>query len=521
MRKAVLLIIVFIAFIMTSCGNVIIPTDTNGEPSASLSSIALPTDRGEEHTTSEYIAESTSSEPVESTALTLDIAVLPQPIGDYSSIKKQIKFKEIAEYPKGLRNIDDAPYMYQMKTDAKGSAENRDKSKLLILHMVGYKGFEQDGLGVKYAIYYAYAERYGEGIVDNTVYTVKMAGTPESQYFGRYVAEIGERYAVFIRDELDEYKSKNYSIRGIFYKVEEKDGVDWIYPDVTSDFSRLKCSVRVNDANERVFYKKGDDDEILSYLKKVGLDNYYIEYKCELSAFADEMCTGVNVDFFNNDNKSVNKSKIIPVGEYSSIKEEVPFENFAAPANIEDVKLSDFIELGYKNEYTMVIIAGYKGEQTDEDGTVYSYYYVYAASADWMFCDDAVYIMKAYGSPAHPYYGQRRYEIGDILLRLDKNNDYVRTGVMEATRLFYMEKHVYFYDYYMDFCIDSTSFPYMKEVDEKNWRGNLRYVYDPTTDADVYEYMEKNNIEIPVYDYYNEALPDILCDNFNKRSGNN
>ena len=291
-------------------------------------------------------------------------------------------------------------------------------------------------------------------------------------------------------------------------KIVEVDGVEWVYPNFLTDFSYLKCAVKITDEYENMFYKPGQDDDIIEYLEKNNIPNPTFDYKCELGKFIDEI----------SNTHLVETGNITPVGDYESILESFPFKGFAEyPIDMrlddlhpylpkKELDITNFEITSKENGLYVVTILGYLYEETDDDGMVYSYYYVYIEPLEngrSKCYDDTVYIMKAYGSPTHPYYGQRRMEIGDRYIRIETDKSVIREeGILSATKLLYIvfskENNLLFA--FPDF---ATSFSNVKDLVLNSYKINdgEKQIYTVGRDDDVIDFMKEKNIDPPEYEY--------------------
>ena len=171
------------------------------------------------------------------------------------------------------------------------------------------------------------------------------------------------------------------------------------------------------------------------------------------------------------------------------------------------LNVGTYIPKAEDNRPVVVTVIGYKGEEIGNDGMLYSYYYVYATQdqPNGRFLDDTVYVMQAYGTPSHPYYGHRRIEIGDKFFRLETDNSYRLTGYLPATQMFFVTNEMSLhgtsqsiqervYIYYMDaeYGVDLS---YLEDFNKTNDRD----VYEQGRDDDVISYMNENGISAPKY----------------------
>ena len=445
-----------------------------------------------------------ASEPTETPAVEIiDPLTLPI-VGEYTSLRKQIRIKQLKELPAEMRVDKDYPYLANARTPLRDTMESQrhKKTDFLIVTVLGYE-YKKSIYGRMENVYYVNVEQYGEKNTDPTVYMMTYQ-SPEEPTYGMNMLEIGERYLTLNRI----YKhnpDESFSSNSIAMPLIEQDGELYVYnSQFIPDMPKLKCAIKITDETENLIYKPGRDDDVIEYMKKNNIPAPTYGYKCKLDEFIEEVCDYTVYDV----------RKITPVGEYTSIKEQVPFESFAElPVEMRKFKDNPYIITNKKNilkcaknalpdNFVVVAIAGYIGEEIGDDGMVYSYYYVYADIYQYnhtvtrYYYDDTVYIMKAYGSPAHPYYGQKRYEIGDLLLRYETDLEYIRTGeILDATSMFLIDESTHFDFAYPDFNFDLNTSrvvtPYHTPDD----------IYVKGEDDDIIEYLEKNNIPMPKFDY--------------------
>ncbi|MBO4429237.1 MAG: hypothetical protein J5832_04715 [Clostridia bacterium] len=135
--------------------------------------------------------------------------------------------------------------------------------------------------------YYAYGYEYGEEYADNTVYTFnRLAGRPSVLCFGYHRYDVGDKYLLMLRDELEDSTTLPYKLS---LKIEEIDGVEWVYADNHWSLEGMKCAVKITDEYENLMYKPGKDDDVIAYMEANGIENPTYNYKCELGAFIEEM----------------------------------------------------------------------------------------------------------------------------------------------------------------------------------------------------------------------------------------
>ena len=490
--------------------------------------ISEPTHTSEPTETSEPTQ---TSEPTETPVVEIiDPLTLPI-VGEYTSIRGRIKFKGFADVPIAWRIKEDYPYLLNTSITLRDTLSSRRsrKTDFIIVTVLGYS-YEQDKYGKMKHFYYVNVQRYGEPNTDPTVYKMTH-GDPSMPVYGVELLEIGQQYLT--KSTLSLYKTNEdgyFSSYRLAMPLIEQDGELYVYNcTLLKDMPKLKCAIKITDKTENLIYKPGRDDDVIEYMKKNNIPAPTYGYKCKLDEFIEEVCDYTVYDV----------RKITPVGEYTSIKEQVPFESFAElpvemrkykdnPYIIKEQKnILDCVKLGLPRDYVLVAIAGYIGEEIGDDGMVYSYYYVYAdvqlsingGGTTRYYYDDTVYIMKAYGSPAHPYYGQKRYEIGDLLLRYETDLEYIRTGeILDATSLFLVDESRK--DFFLDLAYPDFNFSY-DTARRKGVETITRDVYVPSKDDDIIAYMKENDIEAPVFhDIWSyDAIIYILCDYFRWNDG--
>ena len=444
---------------------------------------------------------------VATAASTIDPLTLPT-VGEYTSLRKQIKIKQLKELPVNRRLDEDYPYLANPTIPLRdiSEAQRRKKTDFLIVTVLGYEYLEFIP-GKFYDVYYVNIEQYGKGNTDPTVYMM-IYNSPSNPIYGCNMLEIGERYLV-ISGVYKKDPSTPFNTFGVAVPIVEQNGELYVYcSQFFRDAAKLKCAIKITDKTENLIYKPGRDDDVIEYMKRNNMPVPTYNYKFKLDELVSEVC----------DCTVYNLKNITPIGEYTSIKEQVPFESFAElPVDMRKDKNDSYTINKKKNilkeakrgswcDYVLVAIAGYIGEEVGDDGMVYSYYYVYAdiqpstvgfGDTNY-FYDDTVYIMKAYGSPAHPYYGQKRYEIGDVLLRFETDLDALRKGEMlEATSMFLIDESTAFDFAYPDFNFDLD----MSAVWSFRVPTELRKdIYVAGEDDEIIEYMNKNNIPMPKFD---------------------
>lgn len=451
-------------------------------------------------------ASTSAEQTVSTTATKAIIDPLTLPIeGEYTILREQIKLKTMAVVPQTLRARDDDEYTYDRSVKVKFGLTKYKPSDFRIVTVVGYAGEANSLNNIRCSNYYVCIEKYGEGLTDATVYKMRVFGAPDEMIYGQERIEIGDRFLTV--GSVNEKSKTVDTVFSLFARIGKVGGVEYVYsPMNVYDFPRLKCAEHITDKEENSIYKKGLDDDVIAYIDANKMPRPTYDYKCKLDAFVDEVCNYT----------SVKVSDIVPVGEYTSIREQVPFESFAEfpedmrldakhpylPKETNDMRKYIKEQSGYS--LVTVAIAGYIGEEIGDDGMVYSYYYVYVdIDTERYVCrDDTVYVMKAYGSPAHPYYGQRRYEIGDVFLRLETDVEYIRSEekTLDATSLFWVDSKtgrlgLTFPDFNTDFStIISFKGAPMYAGEEK--------IYSEKYDTAVYDYMNEKGIDVPIYEYF-------------------
>lgn len=537
-NKIVLLIILMFVFLLVSCNSIRTSTTITITVAASVATVSHDTEDTTTEGSNEQNTVSVSNEivstanTVEEATTTIASATTPTPastinpltlapVGDYKNLHNQIKFTGFTEYEKSWRINPGNPYLTERILKQRNGGLT--PLNFVIVTILGYGGEQREG-NFSYNVYYVNAERYGEGCIDGTVY--KMAYTsPESPYCGTERLEIGERYLIYNRNST--YKKDPTKIiqpERIVLKIEKRDGVDYVYNSpMLIDFTHLDCAIKITDETENLVYRPGVDDDIIMYMANHGIKAPTYGYKCKLDEYVDEMS---NYQVFDVKN-------ITPIGEYTSIKEQVPFESFAElptrlrkdPDNPYVLKnranILEYQKFGSKYDVIYVCIAGYIGEEIGDDGMIYSYYYVYADLEHGIgfgepitkYHNEKVYIMKAYGSPAHPYYGQQRYEIGDVLVRLETDLDELKSGnTLSPTSLFLIDNSKKFFHLsyaYPDF---NLSLDISKKTRYDEFDKDLYYI---GKDDDIIAFMNEHSLEMPKFDksgtMYDDAIVAIIA----------
>ena len=502
---------------LVSCGNSVAlsestPTVATGVVSAETSYTTAPLSSTDStcFSTTETISTTIAQTQLPTTTSLDDFEL--QIIGDYQSTR-EIPFEKLYTFSKNYR----ANGKWYTEVSVVEPIQRRYIfSKIhsgglvpMVVTVAGYADVKNPNYApINTAEYFVYRNSCGDYVSDGKLYTMETDGYPEEPVYGCYRIDIGEKYVTFLSGrKYGEIVDDDLGKLHYLFKVVEIDDTEWVYPTIGYDFSSLKCAVRITDETERLFYKPGKDDDIIKYLKMNDIPNPIIEYKCELNAYIEEM---LNVDYVDVDN-------FTPVGEYTSILDAFPFESFAEyPENMrknrdDPYTPKEIIDVAaYESKYvagrdTIVKIIGYRNSEIGNDGMLYSYYYVYACPKIGQtpeFYDKTVYIMQAYGSPSHPYYGQRRIEIGDMYLRLDTDASFYQTDeIIPATKMFYLETYendIYGASprVYPDFGTDFSNIKSVNEIEEFE-----KYVYKEGRDDDIIAYMEENNIKPPVYRY--------------------
>ena len=521
MIKKVAFVVILIGIVMlVSCNNV----NTLPEITSTVATSVDTVDSNVIEMTTVSTASTTETEStgtpeattVATAASTIDPLTLA-PVGDYTNLHNQIKFTGFLEYHESWRINRSDPY----STDRGNSHINSGKPKtnFLIVTILGYGGEQEIGR-FTYNVYYVNVERYGEGCIDDTVY--KMAYTaPDSLYCGYERLEIGRKYLVL--DETQTYKNEKLGIMmtsNIVLRLEERDDETYVYNHLRLiEFTHLDCAIKITDETENLVYRPGEDDDVISYMKQHGIKAPTYGYKCKLDEYVDELS---NYEVFNI-------KDIKPIGEYTCIREQVPFESFAElPTRLRKTadnpyvlknrsNILDYVKYCSTYDIIYVCIAGYIGEELGDDGMVYSYYYVYAdlehelnaLTTPSKYHNKDVYIMKAYGSPAHPYYGQQRYEIGDVLIRLETDLDELHNGnTLSPTSLFLIDstkKHSNLTYAYPDF---NCGYDLSKKTNSS--RNFDKPLYYEGKDDDIISHIDEHSLEMPKFDKTGRLQPSAI-----------
>ena len=399
---------------------------------------------------------------------------------------------------------------FKCSINDKNKIDAKKEEDFLIFQICGYTGYQfqtKGNFAISYCRYYVYKDSQKNGMV----YTVDLEGTHENPYYGNFRYEIGDKYIALSAKGYNNYLNskddKGYlELLTCNCKIEEIDGVEWVYPNYMTDLSFLKCAVRITDEYENLFYKPGKDDDIIEYLEENNIPNPTFDYKCELNAFLKEITNTRVVDTTN----------ISPVGEYASIIDEIEFDGFVEyPIDIrlddnhpylpkKELDVTYFNSTIEENSIIIVTILGYTGEEYIENGMVYSNYYVYIEpykNGKSQCNDDTVYIMKTFGSPSHLYYGQRRMEIGDRYLRLETDKSFIQdNGVLSATKLFFIiddeENNLQFVvpDFATDFSCVKKGVVSSFEITHEE-----KQIYIKDRDDSIIDYLTRNGISLPEY----------------------
>ena len=457
-------------------------------------------------TTETTTAESTiePTKPTEPTASTIDVTTLPI-VGEYTNLRKEVPFIEFLSYDKVAHLNENDPY----SVDKILTHGNHDKTPMnfIIVTILGYAGVQPFGLS-SIPVYYVNVERYGEGCIDSTVY--KMGYTdPQTPQYGCELLEIGERYLTYNLNSTYKKDPEKIFLISDILRMEEYDGEKYVYNvRMLREFAHLPCAIKITDPIENLVYRPGENDDVIAYMKKNGITPPTYDYKCKLDDY---------VQALSNSKYKIDDLPV--VGEYTSILKQVPFESFAElpldmrldpdnPYLIKEKKnILDCYDYEPQCDKITVLIAGYIGEEIGDDGMIYSYYYVYvdlnSVSAEgngpWTTINNNVYVMKAYGSPAHPYYGQQRYEIGDILLRYQTDIDELHSGTLSPTSMFLVDSSRKYYRFTLlypdfDFSLDISA---LFNPGAANFDLDL---YLPKRADDIIAYMESNGIDMPKFD---------------------
>ena len=446
------------------------------------------------------------TEPTEPTATTIDVTTLPI-VGEYTNLSKDMPFEEFLLYKEQYRIDKEDPYSVEKYVSIANGGMT--PMNYIIVTILGYGGFQGDGI-LSGPTYYVNVERYGEGCIDDTVY--KMIGSyPYKPRYGMERFEIGRRYLVYNLNSTYKKDPEKIFSPTVVLHIDEHDGETYVYNcNALIYFTHLSCAIKITDPTENLVYRPGENDDVIAYMEENGITPPTYGYKCKLDDYVQTL----------SNLKEYNVKDLPVVGEYTSIREQVPFESFAElpldmrldPDNPYLIKEKKNIlrDATYKSKYDIITvsIAGYIGEEIGEDGMVYSYYYVYVdldtnsifGDGPWTTKDNTVHIMKAYGSPAHPYYGQQRYEIGDVLVRYDTDLEELKNDrILSPTSMFLVDSSRKYYRMsfvYPDFNFDlDVSVHYPPET-----IINYMDVYFAGRDDDIIAYMKENKIEMPKLD---------------------
>ena len=509
MKKTICIFIILVVVFLVSCSTSNV-TDTLSSQTSEIitetESTTVKSTDGTHNTENTATTESSFSETatssLESTTSSVSTTDKYAVVGQYNTLR-EVKFEKLFRLAPTYRLSNDKWYINaSQKNDVKNLL---DHFNYLIFTVGGYTGIEYNTFPYHFSEYYVYKNSYGDYLSDSEVYRIKVRGTLEEPGYGLFRMEIGEKYISIFSDAFAELIEgrEDLDFNGIVFRIDEVDGIEWVYPSIDMDLSSMKCAVKISDPNERLFYKPGTDDDIIAYLNENKIPNPEIDYKCKLDEFINEISNAHVVDTKN----------VTPVGEYSSILEAFPFESFAEfPENMrldvnhpyipkETIDVTTYKSNIANNKDTIVTILGYRNSEIGNDGMVYSYYYVYAEPlfrGTFNEChDDTVYIMQAYGSPSHPYYGQRRIEIGDRFIRLETDASFYQTDeILTATKLFYLIESS---DSPMNHVVADFGTDLSKIIAKKQPTEEEAFVYSEGRDDDVIRYLTENKIEIPIY----------------------
>ena len=219
-------------------------------------------------------------------------------VGDFTRLH-DIEFKGFYIYPPRWRYSDEQPYI---GSDYKGTYSNiradasrdRQPRDILIYTILGYAGEDKvlNAAGDRTkTYYYVHIQRYGEEDNDDNIYTVTELGSCTHPVYGWDRIEIGKKYIVVTFQENYEELHKDTPFNfARHFLLEEIDGVEWVYHDLDSDFSKFLAKTEITDEYEKQIYKPGIDDDIISYIKANKMELPTREYKVELYEFVREMC---------------------------------------------------------------------------------------------------------------------------------------------------------------------------------------------------------------------------------------
>lgn len=214
-------------------------------------------------------------------------------VGNYVSTR-EIPFEKLHKFSNNYRSNG---RWYTDVDEAIDVRKNRIHPALLMITIIGYSG-EKSVLTQprNFAEYYVYRHSCGDYVSDGKTYRMMTSGYPEEPIYGLYRIDIGEKYIAIIDEYAFSLRLEGDDMKLVpnLFKIVEIDGVEWVYPSIYHDFSTLKYAVRITDKDEKLFYKKGADDDIIAYLEKNNIPNPKIEYKCELNAFIEEISTWKN-----------------------------------------------------------------------------------------------------------------------------------------------------------------------------------------------------------------------------------
>ncbi len=307
MKKLIALLIALFTLFLVSCGEEVVDTTATTATTATAESTTA-TDATEATTSS------SSSEPKEKTIPVSEITSLPI-IGNYTSTR-DIEFKNFFRYPssyiQGDRWYADNYIIQYDLVDlvTKGivtiTGEYYNKlpytkgmsKQFYIFAIAGCQG-NQLRVGIKSSPetdYYAYGYKYGEEFTDDTVYTLtNLPGVPQTLCYGYHRFDIGDKYMLVLAPSEDierSYKHESTYYFKLHLKIEEIDGVEWVYADNYWTLEKMECAVKITDEYENLMYKPGKDDDVIAYMEANGIDIPTYDYKCELNAFIAELSSG-------------------------------------------------------------------------------------------------------------------------------------------------------------------------------------------------------------------------------------
>ena len=283
-----------------------------------------------------------------------------QIIGNYERLR-DIHFDGFFYYKPDLYYSKEYPYLLANdRSYLKTSTSDFSLDRFVIFTVVGYSGVESD--------YYVSVLNYKTGKKDEKTYIFRYSGgTPNELCYGFFRLEIGEKYLACIPEHWDFDSTGYYSCR--LFKIDENNEKIWVYPDYYTDFSYLKCAIKICDSEEDLFYKNELDYDIISFMEKNNISNTYFGYKCELDLFVKELC----------DCKEINTNSFSHIGEYSNLLQNIEFDGFAEyPENLRldnehpyllknPSLFSSVFTPDYDNRPIIVTIIGFKGEEESDE----------------------------------------------------------------------------------------------------------------------------------------------------------